>query len=235
KIFEVVSDFEPTIENGINFYATPEYQSEVLSLIGRLKKSGGDFEFEAKILSQKNTEKWIRVVGESFVVEGTTVKLFGTTQDITDKKDIELRLKQTNNRLTNVIEQSNNLYYEHDEDGKLTFISPQVREFLGFSGNDTELNWTDFITDHPKNAEGIEITEKTFRTGKPQAPYELQLKKQTGEYFWVLVNETPIVQDGKNNKIAGTLTDISEIKRTQNEVEKLSLVAQNTQNLVIIT
>ena len=53
---------------------------------------------------------------------------------------------------------------------------------------------------------------------------------------WITITGRPVSQDGPDGRIIrGTIQDISNRKKTENEVRRLSLVAEKTSNCVIIT
>lgn len=126
-------------------------------------------------------------------------------EDITERRKVEEQLRL-------ILQNTTNLFYSHTPDHVLTYLSPQTQDFLGCSPEEAKVRWTEFTTDHPANAKGLELTERAIQTGKPQPPYELQLRKRTGELIWVEVREVPVVKDGKVTAIVGSLTDITERK-----------------------
>ncbi|WP_440999909.1 PAS domain S-box protein [Fodinibius sp. SL11] len=134
-------------------------------------------------------------------------------RDITERKDTEQKLQD-------IVDHSTNLFYRHSPDHKLTYVSPQSEEFLGCSPEEAKQKWTKFLTDHPINKKAKKYADKAIKTGQPQPPYDLQLKKKTGEKIWVRVNEAPVVEDGKTIAIVGSLTDITEQRRYEEQLQE---------------
>ncbi len=134
-------------------------------------------------------------------------------EDITERKQAELQLRQ-------ILHNTTNLFYSHTPEHVLTYVSPQSKHFLGCDPEEAKRRWTDFATDHPVNRMGYELTERAIKTGKPQPPYELQLKKKTGEIIWVEVREVPVVEGGTVTAIVGALTDITERKRAEKALKE---------------
>ncbi|REL24535.1 PAS domain S-box protein [Rhodohalobacter sp. SW132] len=151
----------------------------------------------------------------------------GIGTDITEIKKTEKQLQRAEQKLRDIIEHSTNLFYTHNIENELTYVSPQSVEFLGYEPHEARRRWIEFVTDHPANEYGIKCTQKAIETGKTQPPFELQLKKGNGEIIWVEVNEAPVVKDGKTVSIAGSLTDITERKKAQ-EAIKANLKEKNT-------
>lgn len=128
-----------------------------------------------------------------------------------------------------------NMFYKHTIDHKLTYVSPQCYDYLGCSADEAKINWTEFVTDHPINRHGFYMTQRAIETGETQSPFELQLKKRNGEIIWVLVNEAPEVVDGTVVGIVGALTDITNQKQREEQLQKLSMIASKTSDLIIFS
>jgi len=160
------------------------------------------------------------IVGEECAVGG-----IGT--DITDIKKTEKKLQFAEQRLREIIEHSTNLFFKHDTDLKLNYLSPQAEAFLGIEPMKGQYQWNDFLSDHPVNEVGMNLKKKAIQAGTPQTTYELQFKKKDGSLIWIEVNEAPIVKDGKTVSIVGSLTNITDRKLVQDEI-KSSLKEKET-------
>lgn len=155
----------------------------------------------------------------------------GIGTDITKIKETEEKLHRAEQKLLEIIEHSTILFYTHDTNHRLTYLSPQSIDFLGYPPEEARKRWVEFVTDHPANKKGFEHTQRAIDTGKAQPPFELQLKRGDGEIIWVEVNEAPVIKDGKTISIAGSLTDITERKEAQEKIrsslhEKETLLAE---------
>ena len=140
--------------------------------------------------------------------------------NITSLKRTKNKLGETEQKLQEIIDHSTNLFYSHTPEHELTYLSPQSKDFLGISPEEAPAIWTDLVTDHPVNKKAIEITREAIETGKPQPPFELQLRKTNGEIIWVEAHESPIVKNGETVAIAGSLTDITKRKRTEDKLKE---------------
>ncbi|MEX0843728.1 MAG: PAS domain-containing protein, partial [Balneolaceae bacterium] len=145
-------------------------------------------------------------------------------------------IKAAEEKFRNVVEHSTNMFYQHDTQGVLTYISPQSSEFLGFSGDEAMTDWTEYITGHPINELGKQLTERAIKTGEVQPPYELQMRKKDGDIIWVEVNEAPLKQNGKVIGIVGSLTDITDRKvyeeQLHESLERYDYVTKATRDAI---
>lgn len=212
ELHEVDDDYEPELESVWEFMKEGSHRDAIRSAVREAIDSGKPYDLELKLVTAKGNERWIRAVGETEVREGEPLKLFGTLQDITERKEAEIRLKKTEQKLREIVEQSTNMFYRHTPDGVLTYVSPQSKEFLGYDPEETVHRWTDFVTDNPANEIGYKAVQYALDTGKTHPPYELELKNKNGSIKWVEVNEAPVAKDGEIVAIVGSLTDITDRK-----------------------
>ncbi|WP_340105876.1 PAS domain S-box protein [Rhodohalobacter sp. 8-1] len=155
----------------------------------------------------------------------------GIGTDITEIKKTEERLQKAEEKLREIIEHSTNLFYTHDVNHKLTYLSPQSIDFLGYHPDEAKRRWIEFVSDHPDNEKGFHRTQRAIETGEPQPPFELELVRGDGVKIWVEVNEAPVIKDGKIVSIAGSLTDVTKRKEAQSKIrdslrEKETLLAE---------
>jgi PAS domain S-box-containing protein len=128
----------------------------------------------------------------------------------------ELSYRDLLERMQIVIEHSNELFYLHDTNHILTYVSPTSKKILGYNSEEMMMNWTSFSTDNPLNQKGFEITELAIRTGERQPPYLVEIRKQNGSPALLEVDESPIKdKTGRVVAIVGALRDVTEKIRAE--------------------
>ena len=140
-------------------------------------------------------------------------------RDITVKLKAERTLKESEEKLRNILENSNNLFYSHTTKHVLTYMSPQVINILGYTPKETMVKWTELASDNPINVKGYQHTQKAIDTGIVQTPFELELLHKNGKKVWVEVREGPVVENGKTISIVGALIDITDRKKVEQALE----------------
>lgn len=146
---------------------------------------------------------------------------FCVGRDVTESRKAAGALQESRNRLTQIIEHANEMYYMHDTAHRLTYISPSSIDIFGYTPDEMMVKWTALVTDHPMNREGLRITEKAIRTGKRQKPYLLEIVRKDGEKRIVEINESPIKDEtGRVSGISGALRDVTEKVRIETELRK---------------
>lgn len=124
-------------------------------------------------------------------------------------------LRKNEQYVRNILEHISNVFYVHDTEHVIIYISPQIYNLIGYTQDEAKIKWTEFITDNPINQKGYNATVRAIETGVAQPPYELELLHKNGNKVWVRVNETPIVANGKTIQIVGALDDITKEKRDE--------------------
>ena len=155
-------------------------------------------------------------------------------KEILDKEAAESALRESEEKLRNIVENSTNLFYAHTVDHQIIYISPQCREFLQCEPEEAMVLWTAFATDNPINQRGLELTETAIKTGIRQQPYELELVGKKGRKIVVEVREAPIQKDVRTVAIVGSLTDVTHRKKTEQEKARLQLQLLQSQKVEAI-
>ena len=116
-------------------------------------------------------------------------------------------------RMRIIFEHSNELFYLHDTNHTLSYVSPTSKRILGYTPEEMMVNWTELATQNPINQKGLEITEQTIQTGERQPPYLLEVKKKDGSHALLEVDESPVKDEtGKVVAIVGAVRDVTEQK-----------------------
>ncbi len=151
-----------------------------------------------------------------------------------ERQQSEKILQDVEQKQRNILEKSTNLFYSHDINHQLNYMSPQVKDILGYEVEEALVKWTKLISGHPINELGFGSTMRAIETGITQPPYELELIRKDGRKIWVEVREAPVVEYGKTVAIVGSLNDITKHKRDvqiQNIILNIANASQTSLNL----
>lgn len=194
--------------------------------------------FVPQVFNGKGAFLWM-IASPLFDNNGQLVGAIESIRDITERKQIEKALQQSEQKLRDIIEHSTNLFYSHTSDHIITYASPQTRKFFDCEPEEALVKWTDFLTDNPLNAEGLAYTQRAIDTGEPQPVYQLELVGKKGRKIWVEAGETPVVCNGKTVAVVGALTDITKRRQAEEKLiqsyEKLKRTLEQTVGALSIT
>ncbi|MBL9208468.1 MAG: PAS domain S-box protein [Opitutaceae bacterium] len=127
------------------------------------------------------------------------------------------------------------LCYAYSTEPVTTFVNDQMAAFFDLSPSETFRHWNDFLTDHPANAVGRQLTEVAIRTGQRQPVFPLEFVTPRGRRFWAEVQETPIVVQGRTVAMVGAVVDITERRRTEDLLRLQEAALRISANSIVIT
>ncbi|UCF67869.1 MAG: PAS domain S-box protein [Acidobacteriota bacterium] len=110
--------------------------------------------------------------------------------------------------------------YSQNPDGVLTYISPSIREVLGYDSHEALRHYTGVLSDHPINAEAARRGQLS-RCGEQQPPYMIEVFHKNGSRRMLEVVETP-VRDERGTTIAveGIAHDVTDREKAAEEALK---------------
>ena len=110
----------------------------------------------------------------------TVESIVATGHDITRIKREQRAIKKKDEELMLAIESGEQMYYTHTPDHIMMFVSPRLRALLGCHPKEGKRTWTDYLTDNPMNAAGLERTLKAISSGRREPPYRLEMCSRYG-------------------------------------------------------
>lgn len=151
------------------------------------------------------------------------------------RKKARLALQENEERLRSIVDHSVELFYLHDTEYKLIYVSPQSEKIFGYTPEEMAVKWTAFTTDAPVNEKGFELTERAIKTGQKQEPYLLEIRRKNGEIRIIEIDESPVKnEDGKVVAISGALRDVTERKRVERALKESEAQLKRAQEVAHI-
>lgn len=89
QIHEVPDDFICPINDCITFYKEGKNRDTITRVFSRAVTEGIPFDEELLIITAKGNERWVRVIGTPESGDGACHQIYGTFQDITERKRVE--------------------------------------------------------------------------------------------------------------------------------------------------
>ena len=207
--------------NAINFYA-PHERERIQILINKCIEQAEPFEGDFEFISARNEKKWVQTKGVPEVnTEGKVIRLVGTFQDITIKKNLEKELLKTNEFLDMALEGAGLGIWDCNLETDVISYDKRWAEILGLGSAESEItleNWEGLV--HPDDKAGYLGALKDYLDGKTTRYENIhRVKHRLGHWVYVLDKGRVSDRDpeGKPIRLTGTYLDITE---TQNIHEK---------------
>ena len=157
-----------------------------------------------------------------------------TIVNITQRKEAEEALRQSEELYRNVLENTQDVFYRSDINGALVMINPSFLRVLGYEATEDVLGKNiarDFYAE-PDDRE--RIVEEIFRTGAVK-DYEVRLKRRDGSILTVSTN-SHLYRDrhGAVAGVEGFFQDITARKKEEEEKRKLETQLYHAQKMEAI-
>ena len=223
NIHEVDLTYNPTLENGINFY-TPTSFPIIYQAVKRAIEDSEPFDLELEIITAKGNLRYVHAIGKPDLDHH---RVYGFFQDITARKQAEAKSRSDQQLLQIVIDNSPYLIYAKNLDGKFILASQSLSKFFNQQGPEQLLGKTshDFL---PKEiADQHRTNDLEVITRQSVVSFEETASTKDGLHTF-LTNKFPLFDgNGKIYAVCGTSVDVTDLKRA--EEEKIKLESQNRQ------
>lgn len=175
RIHDLEPDVAATAEFGLGFFHG-ESRERIEAAVAAAVRDGTPYDLELELISAKGRRKWVRTIGRPITEEGRVIRVRGSIQDITERKEAERALRESEAHYRSLFgNMLNGFAYcrmEYDEDGRpvdFTYIevNEAFRKLTGFpdvvgkKANDL------FPGIHQSDPQMLETFEKIIRSGSP--------------------------------------------------------------------
>jgi PAS domain S-box-containing protein len=214
--------FEPTLDK-VTELIHPEDRAKVSAAHGRvLDGMVEEHAIDVRIRRPDGEIRELHARSRPVLDEtGAIVRMIGTAQDVTERRNAERRLAAGEAQLRALVEQVPAIVYTAGlgENAPWDYISPQIETLLGYTVEEwagrRELWWEAL---HPDDRDAaLEDEQGSARPGA-QLRSEYRLRHRDGSWVWVSDEATVIENEHGELRFQGVLLDITERKRAEAEV-----------------
>ena len=110
---------QPLTLNQFLQYYEPKSRKALIQAIEKTKQTGEPYRIESKIITSTNEDKWVMSIGRAIHQDNQPVKIWGTLQDITVKKNAELAIKQVSAKIIQA------------QENEKKYISSEIHDSIG--------------------------------------------------------------------------------------------------------
>jgi len=237
KIFNTLENKEIGTKEDWMSRIHPSDQERVTKFYDELIRSVNQdlFEVEHRIIRDDGTVGYIEDRG--FIIRNTGRKIIGltgATHDITKRKIAEEKVALSEKRFKSLVQNGADIICIVDVNGNYIYVSSSCESILGFSPEHF-LGQNAFSFIHPADIENASnVFAKIFSERTLIAPM-LRLQHSNGEWRWIESSITNLLDDPSVCGIVINSRDVTEKKLANDEIEKLSLIAKETINGVVIS
>ncbi len=190
----------------------------------RIIQTGGGEQREYRIVHPDGSVRWVSDRG--FAIKnkaGQVVRIAGIAEDITDRKQSEVALRESEERFRELAELMPETVFEVDLEGKLTFVNRNAFNNFGYTQQDLKKGLKNFDMIIPKDRERAQDNVTKILTGEKSGINEYTALRKDGSIFPVMIHSAPIFKEGKPVGLRGFMVDITDRKKAEEERRKLEV------------
>ena len=218
---------EPTYEENLRLYY-PEDAERLHQAVERSLSTGESYQLELRVVNADGSFQYTEARGKAELnAQGQVIRLFGTTQDITERRQIEDQLRESQHFIEQITELTPNLLYIYDHiEQRNVYINRSVGEILGYSAiaiQEMGANLFPIIC-HPDDLNLVyESMQKLYSLQDREfVEVEYRVKNAQGNWCWLYSRDMVFSRtaDGRVKQTLGTSQDISKRKQAELELRK---------------
>ncbi len=200
----------------------------IIDAFQRSVERGEPYDIEVPFTTIKGKKLWVRTAGKPKFDGDLVVKVTGHIMDITEIKQVEEDLRQSEHRFQLSMEATRDGLWDWNVKTREAYYSPAYYTMLGYEvgGFATSSSaWKKLV--HPDDWDRVnEVNYKCVNGLSETIDMEFRMKSYNGEWKWIYSRGRAVERD-KNGialRIVGTHVDITERKNVENEILKRELL-----------
>lgn len=221
RIHEVEFDFNPNVDNGIEFY-TPESKPLITNAVQRAFQNGDSFDLDLEIVTAKGNLRNVHTIGRADLENR---RVYGFFQDITERKQKEEKLKELEYIMSEGQKIAHMGTFEYVVATQTTHWSEEEYRIYGLDSDKPSPSYEEMLAKciHPDDAELLNATFAAAVQNLSVYELEHRIVKPDGTIRWVYDRAQPYFdQNGKLVRYVGSTLDITERRQAEEKIHELN-------------
>jgi len=203
----------------------PEDQAKWQDATRRAIRAKSDYEMEVRILLPDGTVRYIHAVGHPVLNKsGDVVQFVGSSTDITERKQAEEKIRQSDRELRQLLDLTPQHLAEFGPRGSRLYANQAALDYYELTLAEWQ-NAEPYSLLHPEDAERVKIeTPNRFRIGSPYDS-EMRLRRKDGQYRWFLFHFNPMLDEQRHiTRWYVAMVDIEDRKQAEQRLQNENVV-----------
>ncbi|SIR83573.1 PAS domain S-box protein [Natronorubrum thiooxidans] len=219
RIFGLPTEYEPGPGEGIEQFH-PDDQPVVREAFERAIDTGEPYDLELR-LGDESESRWVHVRGDPQCEDGETVRIRGTIQDITDRKQYEEALEQARDELQQIIDLVPDMLFVKNRDGEYILANETTATYYDRPRSAVEGKTdVELLPDTEQARQFHQDDIAVIDSGEPMHGSEEALTTADGETRILQTTKLPYEIAGTGDAaVLGYARDVTELKEYERQLE----------------
>jgi PAS domain S-box-containing protein len=215
KAFGFSSAEETVGVNPLDFVPAEDREKNLELIMKEVFEKNSRGSIDLPVMTKDGRRIWVSVTGARIMHKGRLAGLFSFT-DITEHKQAEEALRQSEERYRTILEEMEDAYFEVDLGGHLTFVNNAVCRDLGYSRDELiGMSYKAFTVEDDVNSV-FGVFSEVYRTGVPNKGSPWRTIRKDGTRGFAETSISPLRNDrGEIIGFRGVGRDITERKKAE--------------------
>jgi len=208
-----------------------------LESVERIKKSKNE-----NWIAPHREHRMITADGQVIHVESTGVPIqcqgqiqhFGIFSDITERKQVEEKLRETENKYRDLADSLPQVIFEVDLNGTLTYINHNAYVLFGYTQEEIAKGFNVLEAFIPEDKERVALDIMLNIQGQKLGRQEYTAVRKDGTRFPVSVHANRVLRGQTATGVRGILIDLTATKLAEEEKKRLEIQLQQAQKMEAI-
>jgi len=188
---------------------------------------------EHRIMALDGQVLHVESTGVPIQYKGET-QLFGVFRDITERKQVDEQLRETERKYRELAESLPQVIFEVDSKGNLVYLNQTGYALFGYTPEDLAKGFNVLEAFIPEDRERIAGDIMLNVQGRKLGRQEYTALKKDGSKFPVGVHANRVMRDHTATGVRGILIDFTPVKLAEEEKKKLEIQLQQAQKMEAI-
>lgn len=185
-------------------------------------KTHGSSRHQVTVLTRKGQRRIWDCVASLIYRPGGAGLIHGIARDITDQNDMRRQLQESEQLYKSLVEVIPQGVYRMDLEGNIIYSNDNALQMFGYVQEDLDqgMNIKDLFL--PREYERVQARVQAIAAGEQNPGGEYLYLRKDGSVFFGLAYVAPVIKNGQIVCMQGTVLNIDERKRMENELLRLN-------------
>ncbi|MBE0640373.1 MAG: PAS domain-containing sensor histidine kinase [Bacteroidales bacterium] len=210
-------------------FVVPEKRAAVRDLFLKKVEMMDTTPVEVECLRKNKERFWAEIKVSIFKDQH---KVFGVLSNITDRKKVELALKDSEQKYRSVVTAMNDGIILRDTNGRVIAWNSAAEKILNLNPDEIKSllsihpEWKAIREDGSAFPAELHPAVITLKTGKPEQNVVMGIHNSKGQLKWITINSEPIFGEEATlpSAVVTSFSDITGLKKSENKLRELNAI-----------